>query len=73
MEIKDIVQKSLEGEVVALVSLDVQEAFDAAWWPGILKELRECDCPKNLYNLTKNYFSQRSAVLTTKCLMVEKQ
>jgi hypothetical protein len=42
MAIKDFVQKRLEkGEVVALVSLDVQGAFDAVWWPGILRELRE--------------------------------
>jgi hypothetical protein len=47
MAIKDFVQTSLE-EVVALVSLDVKGAFDAAWWPGILREMRECYCPKNL-------------------------
>ena len=36
LAIKDFVQKSLEaGDVVALLSLDVQGAFDAAWWPGI--------------------------------------
>jgi hypothetical protein len=43
-----------------------------SWWPGILRELRECYCPKNLYNLTKNYFSQRTAVLPSNCLKVEK-
>ena len=53
------------GEVIALVSLDVQGAFDAAWWPGILKELRECKCPKNIYELPKSYFNQRSAVMAT--------
>jgi hypothetical protein len=32
--IKDLVRESLDsGEVIALVSLDVQGAFDAAWWP----------------------------------------
>jgi len=36
LSIKYFVQKSLEaGDVVALLSLDVQGAFDAAWWPGI--------------------------------------
>jgi hypothetical protein len=40
MAIKAFVQEGLAaGEVIALVSLDVQGAFDAAWWPGILKEL----------------------------------
>ena len=71
--IKDFVQKSLEaGDVVALASLDVQGAFDAAWWPGILRELRKCNCPKNLYKLTRNYFSQRTAVLSSNCIKVEK-
>ena len=49
MVIKIFVEQGLAcGEVIALVSLDVQGAFDAAWWPGILKELRECKCPKNI-------------------------
>jgi hypothetical protein len=42
MAIKTFVQESLDaGELVALVSLDVQGVFDAAWWPGILRELKE--------------------------------
>ncbi len=61
------------GEVIALESLDVQGAFDAAWWPGILKELRECKCPKNIYELTKSYFTQRSAVIATNTLRVQKE
>ena len=49
MAIKDFVQQGLAaGEVIALVSLDVLGAFDAAWWPEIMKELRKCRCPKNL-------------------------
>jgi len=57
MAIKDFVQQGLEaGEEIAIVSLDVQGAFDAAWWPGILNELRKYKCPKNLYELTKVIF-----------------
>jgi len=64
MEIKEIVKEGLAaGEVIALVSSDVKVAFDAAWWPWILKELRACGCPKNLYELTKSYFTQRTATL----------
>jgi hypothetical protein len=49
MVVKEFVQDSLAaGEVIALVSLDVQGDFDAAWWPGILKEIRECGSPNNL-------------------------
>ena len=41
-------------------------------WPGILKELKESKCPKNLYNPTKSYFTQRSAALAMNNLRIEK-
>ena len=38
MAIKNFVEQGLaRGEVIAIVSLYVEEAFDAAWWPGIFK------------------------------------
>jgi hypothetical protein len=38
MEIKIFLQQSLaRGKVIAIVSLYVEEAFDAAWWTGIFK------------------------------------
>jgi len=74
MTIKDFVQQGLAtGEVIALVSLGVQGALDAAWWPEILNELRECRCPKNLYELTKSYFSQRIASWFTNSLKMDKE
>ena len=70
---KDFVLKSLEaGDVVALESLEVEGAFDGEWWPGIPRELRKCNCPKNLHKLTGNYFSQLTAVLSSNCIKVEK-
>jgi len=73
MEIKEIVKEGLAaGEVIALVSLDVKGAFDAAWWPGILKEVRACGCSKNLYELTKSYFTQRTATLSTNSVRLER-
>jgi hypothetical protein len=52
MAIKAFVQESLDaGEVIALISFDVQEMFSAAWWPGVRSELKDCKCPKNLYKL----------------------
>jgi hypothetical protein len=30
------------GEATVLVSLDVEAAFNAAWWPAILKSLNDC-------------------------------
>jgi hypothetical protein len=74
MAIKDSVEEGLAaGEMIALVSQNVQGAFDAAWWPGIPKKLRECRCPKSLYELTKSYFTQRTATLSTNTLITEKE
>jgi hypothetical protein len=57
--------------MVALASLDVKGAFDAAWWPSILKALRDFQSPRNLYNLTKNYFSDRSAFISTNSMRIK--
>ena len=74
MEIKNYVMEGLaEGEVIALISLDVKGAFDAAFWPSILNGLRACGCPKNLYNLTKSYFSNRTAILSSNSIQIEKE
>jgi len=51
-----------------LVILDVK---GAAWCPSILNGLKACGCPKNLYNLTKSYFSQQTAVLSTNSIRME--
>jgi hypothetical protein len=59
MAVKGFLEEVLAaGEVIVLVSLDVHGAFDAAWSSSILNVLKAFDCPQNLYNLTKSYFSQ---------------
>ena len=65
MAVKGIVEEGLvAGEITVLISFDVKGAFDATWWPSILIGLKAYNCPKNLYNLSKSYFSQRSTVLS---------
>ena len=50
MAVKQFIDPELEsGRVVIMASLDVKGAFDAAWWPAILKGLRDAKCPQNLY------------------------
>jgi hypothetical protein len=64
MALKDCVQYSLnDGQHIALISLDVKGAFDAAWWPSILNSLKTLKCPRNLYNLCESYFNERTATL----------
>jgi hypothetical protein len=73
MAIKNIVDEDLKtGEVIILVSLDIQTDFDAAWWPNILKSSQDCGCPRNLYYLIKSYLNQRSAILSTKSIKMER-
>jgi len=41
MEAKKFIEPVLENrKVVIMASLDVKRAFDAAWWPSILKGLK---------------------------------
>jgi len=42
MAVKNIVE-GLKAQVIILIVLDIQPAFDAAWWPKILKSLQDCD------------------------------
>lgn len=57
---------------VIMISLDVQGAFDSAWWPSILNNLRALKCPRNLYHLARSYFSERVAILHTNTHRVER-
>jgi len=74
MTVKEFVEEGLrQGLITKLVSLYVKGAFDAACWSSILKTLRGFNCPRNLYYLTKSYFSQRNAVMSTNTVQVERE
>jgi hypothetical protein len=47
MEVKNFIEESLRlKQCIVIVSLDVKGAFDAAWWPSILKKLRDLNAPR---------------------------
>jgi len=56
-----------------MISLDVLGAFDAAWWPSILNNLRNLRCPSNLYNLTRSYFHDRVAIWHANTYRIERK
>jgi len=65
LQIKSTITNSLSNKNdVLLISLDISSAFDSAWWQAILQALRKHDCPPNLYNILKNFLSDRHATLT---------
>ena len=61
------------GEVTVLVSLDVEGAFNSAWWPSILKSLNDSGCPRNLLNLTKSFLSKCWATLQRNNIKIKAQ
>jgi len=70
--VKEFVEDGFNsGEVATLVSLDVEGAFNSAWWPKILKRLKESGCPRNLHNLIRSYFSRRHVALQTNNIRLE--
>lgn len=71
---KDFIEDSLANkESVAMISLDVEGAFNSAWWPGILNSLKHFRCPKNIYNLTRSYLSDRVCFLAIKSTKIERK
>jgi hypothetical protein len=67
------VKKALAtADIVALISLDVKGAFNVAWWPSILNGLKVSNCPQNLYNLSKTYFSDRSDIISSNNVVIQK-
>ena len=74
MTVKEFIEEGLRKVLITIVvSLDVKGAFDAAWWPSILIALKDFNCPRILYYLTKRYFSHRTAVMSTSTVQVERE
>ncbi|KAL0269069.1 UNVERIFIED_CONTAM: hypothetical protein PYX00_010805 [Menopon gallinae] len=63
MEMVKYVRTSPDTYVCALF-LDIQGAFDNAWWPLVLHRLRRSGCPRNLYEVVRDYFRCRTTHIT---------
>ncbi|KAA5655847.1 hypothetical protein F3G64_34725, partial [Pseudomonas aeruginosa] len=48
-----------EKKIVTLVSLDIEGAFDCAWWPAIRVRLAQENCPLNLRKVLDSYLTDR--------------
>ena len=72
MAVKEIIEGNLKQKnCTSVVSLDVQGAFDAALC-SILRNLKELNCSKKLFNLSRSYFSNRTESLCGNTLKIEK-
>jgi len=73
MAVKEIIEENLKQKnCTAVESLDMRGAFDEAWWPSILHNLKELKCPRKLFNLSRSYFSERTTSLRGNTLKIEK-
>lgn len=50
--------------IVALVSLDIEGAFDNAWWPKILDCMIRMDCDQATIKILSSYLSDRRVTLS---------
>ncbi len=57
---------------ILLISLDIKGAFDSAWWPEILRQLRLTNCPENVYKLLKSYLSEREVLFNYSDVQIRK-
>ncbi|CAK1593615.1 unnamed protein product [Parnassius mnemosyne] len=46
-------------KIVLVISLDIEGAFDNAWWPALKLQLTKKKCPKNLYDMVGSYLQDR--------------
>ncbi|KAL0852476.1 hypothetical protein ABMA28_000643 [Loxostege sticticalis] len=46
-------------KLIVMVSLDIEGAFDSAWWPAIICRLAETGCPRNLRRVVDSYLKNR--------------
>jgi hypothetical protein len=73
MAVKVIIEENLKQKnCTSVVSVDIRGAFDAAWWPRILRNLKELKCPKNLFNLSRSYSSNKTGSLCGNTLKIDK-
>ncbi|GBP90782.1 Putative 115 kDa protein in type-1 retrotransposable element R1DM [Eumeta japonica] len=50
-------------KIVLMVSLDIEGAFDNAWWPALKAQLLAYNCPVNLYGMVKGYLRDREVIV----------
>ena len=63
--------KHHKNQIIA-ASLDIQAAFDNAWWPVLFKRLKTMRCPRNLYVLIQNYMENRTVKFNYVDITLEK-
>lgn len=61
--IKHVKSNLEDKKIVLMISLDIEGAFDNAWWPALKQQLVERKCPKNLYAMVCSYLQDRKIIV----------
>lgn len=61
--IKNIRENLKNKKITTLISLDIEGAFDSAWWPAIQVRLEEEGCPLNIRRALADYMSNREVTV----------
>ncbi|XP_046975349.1 uncharacterized protein LOC124541478 [Vanessa cardui] len=60
----ELIQEGVRKKIiVAVISLDIEGAFDNAWWPMILKQLIDKEIDNDLFCILSSYLSEREIVV----------
>ncbi|CAH2225630.1 jg2420 [Pararge aegeria aegeria] len=53
-------KKLHQKKLITMISLDIEGAFDSAWWPAIRTRLAEEKCPVNIRRILDSYLRDRT-------------
>ena len=53
--------------------INISGAFDGVWWPSVLYNLQNRNCPRNIYRLIQSYLSDREAEITSNTARISKK
>ena len=67
------VTEEAEDRYVMAIFVDIQSAFNSLWWPALMAELKQRDCPRNLYLIIKDYLTRRVVMMEDGYHIVERQ
>ncbi|CAH2224153.1 jg8977 [Pararge aegeria aegeria] len=56
---QQIYDKLKHKKLITMISLDIEGAFDSAWWPAIRLRLAEKNCPVNIRRVIDSYLQDR--------------
>ncbi|GBP48764.1 Putative 115 kDa protein in type-1 retrotransposable element R1DM [Eumeta japonica] len=50
-------------KIILILSLDIESAFNNAWWQALKAQLLAYNCPVNLYGMVKGYLRDREVIV----------